>query len=164
MEWSLDMDRVALLGRSAGGQIALAAAHDAQPLSGIKGVIVFYAPNDLFFSWRVPGPKRVIDSRRLLRQYLGGSPAEVSERFTQASPLLRAGARSPATLMIHGGRDELVWSIHENRLSEKLKAAGVAHYYLDLPWATHGCDYNFSGPCGQISTYAIERFLAYSLR
>ncbi len=164
LEWSLDMDRVVLLGRSAGGQIALAAAHDAQPMPGIKGVVVFYAPNDLFFSWSVPGPKRIIDSRRLLRQYLGGSPAEEPERYAQASPLLRAGARSPATLMIHGGRDELVWSIHENRLAEKLKAAGVAHYYLDLPWATHGCDYNFRGPCGQISTYAIERFLAYSLR
>ena len=29
----------------------------------------------------------------------------------------------------------------------------------DLPWATHGCDYVFAGPCGQISTYAVERFL-----
>jgi hypothetical protein len=31
---------------------------------------------------------------------------------------------------------------------------------LRLPWATHGCDANISGPCGQVSTYAIERFLA----
>ena len=31
---------------------------------------------------------------------------------------------------------------------------------LALPWATHGCDINFSGPCGQLSTYAIERFIA----
>ncbi len=163
-ELSLDMSRVVLLGRSAGAQIALAAAHDEEPLPGVKGAIVFYGPNDLFLSWRVPGPKRMIDSHKLLRQYLGGSPAEQPERYAQASPLLRAGKRSPPTLMIHGGRDEMVWPLHEYRLSEKLAAAGVPHYFLNMPWATHGCDYNFNGPCGQLSTYAVERFLAFALR
>lgn len=164
VELSVDADRVVLLGRSAGAQIALAAGHDEQPLPGIKGEILFYGPNDLFLAWRVPGPKRMIDSRRLLRQYLGGSPAEQPERYEQASPLLRAGKDSPPTLMIHGGRDEMVWPLHEYRLSNKLKAAGVPHYFLNMPWATHGCDYNFNGPCGQISTYAVERFLAFALR
>ena len=37
---------------------------------------------------------------------------------------------------------------------------GVPHEYVELSWATHGCDYAFSGPCGQVSTYAVERFLA----
>ncbi|PIR19067.1 MAG: alpha/beta hydrolase [Elusimicrobia bacterium CG11_big_fil_rev_8_21_14_0_20_64_6] len=163
-ELSVDLDRVILLGRSAGAQIAMAAAHDEQPLPGIKGEILFYGPNDLFLAWRVPGPKRMIDSRRLLRQYLGGSPAEQPERYAQASPLLRAGKDSPPTLMIHGGRDEMVWPVHEYRLSDKLKAAGVPHYFLNMPWATHGCDYNFNGPCGQLSTYAVERFLEFALR
>lgn len=164
VDLSLDPSRVVLLGRSAGGQIALAAAHDAEPLPGLKGVIVFYGPNDMHLAWTVPGPKRMIDSRKLLRQYLGGSPAEQPERYDQASPLLRAGKASPPTLMIHGGRDEMVWPLHEYRLSEKLKAAGVPHYFLNMPWATHGCDYNFNGPCGQISTYAVERFLEFALR
>lgn len=163
-ELALDMTRVVLLGRSAGAQIALAAAHDQEPLPGVKGAIVFYGPNDLFLAWRVPGPERMIDSRRLLRQYLGGSPAEQPERYEQASPLLRAGKGSPPTLMIHGGRDEMVWPLHEYRLSRKLAAAGVPHYFLNLPWATHGCDYNFNGPCGQLSTYAVESFLSFALR
>lgn len=163
-ELGLDATRVVLLGRSAGAQIALAAAHDPEPLPGLMGEIVFYGPNDLFLAWRVPGPKRMIDSRRLLAQYLGGSPAEQPERYALASPLLRAGKGSPPTLMIHGGRDEMVWPLHEYRLSEKLKAGGVPHYFLNMPWATHGCDYNFNGPCGQLSTYAVERFLAFALR
>lgn len=162
-ELSLDPDRVVLLGRSAGAQIALAAAHDPEPLPGLKGVVVFYGPNDLFLAWRFPGPKRMLDSRRLLRQYLGGSPAEEPERYARASPLLSAGKMSPPTLMIHGGRDEMVWPLHEHRLSEKLAAAGVPHYFLNMPWATHGCDYNFNGPCGQLSTYAVERFLGFAL-
>lgn len=163
-ELGLDANRLAVLGRSAGGQIALAAAHAPEPLPGLKAEIVFYGPNDLFLAWRVPGPKRMIDSRMLLRQYLGGSPAEKPEAYAWASPLLRAGKGSPPTLMIHGGRDEMVWPLHEYRLSEKLAAAGVPYFFLDLPWATHGCDYNFNGPCGQLSTYAVERFLSYALK
>lgn len=147
-----------LLGRSAGGQIALAAAHADQPIPGVAGVVVFYGPNDLYLAWAEPGD--ILDSRRLLGLYLGGSPAQFPERYDGASPLLRAGKATPPVLMIHGGRDELVWPVHQLRLSAKLKAAGVPHHHLALPWATHGCDYFPSGPCGQLSTYAVERFLA----
>jgi acetyl esterase/lipase len=160
-ELGLDARRVVLLGRSAGAQIALAAAHASEPLEGVAGVVDFYGPNDLYLAWAEPGS--ILDSRLLLRQYLGGSPAEFPERYDEASALLRAGAGSPPVLMIHGTRDELVWPTHQLRLSAKLEAAGVPHYYLALPWATHGCDYFFSGPCGQLSTYAVERFLAAAL-
>jgi acetyl esterase/lipase len=54
----------------------------------------------------------------------------------------------------------MVWVKQSERLEEKLRASGVPHYFLRLPWATHGFDYNFSGPSGQLSTYAVERFLA----
>lgn len=162
--FSIDMSRVVLLGRSAGAQIALAAAHQPEPLPGVRGVVDFYGPNDLFLAWRVPGPKRIIDSRLLLGQYLGGSPSEQPERYRLASPLLAAGKGSPPVLMIHGGRDELVWPLHEVRLSEKLEKAGVPHYYLAMPWATHGCDFNPDGPCGQLSAYAVERFLAFAFK
>ena len=66
--------------------------------------------------------------------------------------------------MIHGGRDELVWAQHDERLSKRLTEMGAPFSIYALPWATHGCDANFSGPCGQLSTYAIERFLASVMR
>jgi hypothetical protein len=31
--------------------------------------------------------------------------------------------------------------------------------FVNMPWATHGCDKSFGGPCGQITLYAVERFL-----
>jgi acetyl esterase/lipase len=157
-ELELDPDRVVLLGRSAGSQIVLAAA--AERLPGVRGVVDFYGPNDMRLAWNVPGSPWIIDSRGLLRQYMGGSPAEFPRLYDEATALDRAGKDFPPTLMIHGGRDELVWPVHELRLSARLTAVGVPHYFLDLPWATHGCDYVFSGPCGQISTYAVERFLS----
>lgn len=162
-EWGLDAGRVVLLGRSAGAQIALAAAAGETPLPGLRGVVDFYGPNDLYLAWREPGSPLILDSRALLLDYMGGTPGDQSARYDLASPLLRAGKDFPPTLMIHGTRDELVWPLHELRLSARLKALGVPHYYLELPWATHGCDYAFSGPCGQITTFAVERFLARTL-
>ena len=35
----------------------------------------------------------------------------------------------------------------------------MKNLFVRLPWATHACDWSFSGPCGQITTYATERFL-----
>lgn len=157
-ELSLDPERVVLLGRSAGSQIALAAA--AERPRGVRGVVDFYGPNDMRLAWTVPGSPWILDTHGLLRQYMGGPPAEMPRLYDEASALGRAGKDFPPTLMIHGGRDELVWPVHELRLSARLSALGVPHYFLDLPWATHGCDYVFAGPCGQMSTFAVERFLA----
>jgi acetyl esterase/lipase len=62
-------------------------------------------------------------------------------------------------LLIHGDRDEIVSPVHAERLAGRLRESGVPHFFLRLPWATHGCDRSFSGPCGQLSTYAVEQFL-----
>ena len=67
-------------------------------------------------------------------------------------------------LLIHGGRDNLVSPVQSERLAARLAAAGCRYFFLRLPWAMHGCDVNFSGPSGQISTYAVERFLAAVFR
>ncbi len=48
---------------------------------------------------------------------------------------------------------------HSRRLNLKLQQNGIKHYWLRLPWATHGFDYNLNGPGGQLSTYAVETFL-----
>lgn len=45
------------------------------------------------------------------------------------------------------------------RLAEALTAAGRPNLLLRLPWATHGADFSFNGPSGQLSTYAVDYFL-----
>jgi acetyl esterase/lipase len=68
-------------------------------------------------------------------------------------------AASPPTLLIHGMRDVVVSPGESELLETRLQQAGVKHLFVRLPWATHGCDKSFAGPCGQIATYAVERFL-----
>lgn len=154
-----DGRQVVLLGRSAGGQIALSVAY-AQREPTIRGVAVFYAPNDLVFGYSRPANPLVINSRKVIETYLGGPPDRHPGLYEAASPLNFVNRWTPPTLMIHGGRDELVWAVHEERLSRRLTEARRPHFYLRLPWATHGCDAHLSGPSGQLSTYALERFLS----
>ena len=66
---------------------------------------------------------------------------------------------APPTLLIHGLHDAHVSPEESERLEAKLSQAHVKSLFLRLPWATHACDWSFSGPCGQITTYAVERFL-----
>ncbi len=155
----LDPQRLVLLGRSAGGQIALAAAY-ARPDPAIRGVIAFYTPSELIWGYYHPSPPLIMNSKKVLSDYLGGTPDTVMSNYQAASPVFQVNTKTPPTLMIHGGRDELVSPRHNDYLAERLEAARRPFYYLRLPWATHGCDAIFSGPSGQLSTYAVERFLA----
>ena len=158
VELNVDPARIVLLGRSAGAQIALHVAYSAND-PGIRGVISFYGPTDLFWSWEHPGNPLVIDTRANLTDYLGGSPSSFPANYDAASPLQRATAASPPVLLLHGGRDEVVSPYHSDALARRLTELGVHNLEISLPWATHGFDYFLRGPGGQISTYAVESFL-----
>jgi acetyl esterase/lipase len=158
-ELGIDGRRLVLLGRSAGAQLALLVAYTAGD-AAIRGVVGLYGPADMVYGYEHPARKSVIDSVGVIERYLGGSPATAPEVYRAAAPISHAGPSCPPTLLIHGGRDTLVAPIQSEMLAARLAAAGCRHLLLRLPWAEHACDVNFSGPSGQISTYAIERFLA----
>jgi acetyl esterase/lipase len=154
----VDPTRLALLGRSAGGQLALLAAYTANDPS-IRGVVSVYGPTDLRFGYEHPASKSLIDTRGVLETYLGGSPSSADEAYFAASPINFVTSSSPPTLLIHGLNDGHVLPAESERLDAKLTQASVKHVLVRLPWATHGCDWSFKGPCGQITTYAVEQFL-----
>lgn len=155
---NIDTTHFILLGRSAGAQIALLAAYTLKN-AGIKGVIDFYGPADMVWGYSLPANPLVMDSRAVMENYLGGTYQQVPQNYASSSPIEFVNKNSPPTLIIHGGNDVLVAYEHSRRLNEKLQQNGVKHYWLKLPWATHGFDYNLNGPGGQLSTYAIMRFL-----
>ncbi len=160
---NVDPTRFAFLGRSAGGQIALIAAYTLED-PAILGVVSFYGPTALRWSYENPAKASIIDSNLALEQYLGGPPASHGEQYDAAEPARFATNASPPTLLIQGLRDEHVSPFHAESLSTHLAEVDVPHVVVHMPWATHGCDYVFSGPCGQISTYAVEQFLGSVLR
>ena len=88
----------------------------------------------------------------------------MESRYLEASPFAFASATRVPTLLVHGTRDELVSVMQSRRLDRRLSRYGVSHFLLELPWATHGCDYFITGPCGQLETQAIARFLSIVTR
>jgi acetyl esterase/lipase len=162
----IDPARLALLGRASGGQLALLAAYTANE-PAIRGVISLYGPSDLKYAYDHPAPVKVVNTRAALESFLGGPPPKeggdgeppVDDPYFAASPVNFVNAASPPTLLIHGMRDVVVSPGESELLETRLQQAGVKHLFVRLPWATHGCDKSFAGPCGQIATYAVERFL-----
>lgn len=149
-----------LLGRSAGGQIA-AAVGCGERLPVVRGVIALYAPHDLPFAWSVSREDDALNSVRLFRQYFGGPPdtPERLARYQSASGQHVAGPDSPPVLLIHGYADTLVWYRHSRRFAARLAELGVPHRHLELPWATHGFDFNPRGPASQLAGAAMGEFL-----
>jgi acetyl esterase/lipase len=157
-ELNIDTNKFVLLGRSAGAQIALLAAYTLHN-EGIKGIIDFYGPADMVWGYSAPASPLVMDSRGVMERYLGGPYQHVPQNYKMSSPLAFVNRQTVPTLIIHGYNDVLVAYEHSRRLNEKLQQNGIKHYWLKLPWATHGFDFNLTGPGGQLSTYAVEAFL-----
>jgi acetyl esterase/lipase len=155
---SIDTNSFVLFGRSAGAQIALQAAYSLME-PGLKGVIDFYGPADMVWGYQHPTSRWVLDSRQVMSDYLGGSCEAVPEQYRQSSPVLAVTTHSVPTLMLHGQEDVLVAYEQSRLLNDRLADSNVSHYLIKLPWGTHGFDYNLNGPGGQLSTYAVERFL-----
>lgn len=183
-EFRVSPDRLALFGRSAGGHLSLLAAYsaedarlpkscsptasvgDSEPAAAdetsVRAVVSLYAPTDLPWAFDHPANLRVHDGPATLRRFLGVGPhesGEALERYLLASPNAHVTPRTPPTLLVHGGHDQLVRAENMERLAAKLEAAGVPRESLFLPYAQHGFDYNFYGWGAQVLRPALLDFL-----
>jgi acetyl esterase/lipase len=179
LEYDTDLNRVALMGRSAGAHLAMLAAYDTpQPNTpSIRAVVNYYGPVDLTAGYDdLPSPDP-INSRAILRDFLGGTPDQVGELYKAASPInyvdrlpqnglppksLRQSPLPPS-LLIYGGKDHIVMAKFGKALAQRLLASGSQAMFLDIPWADHSFDAVFSGISNQLALYYTERFLAITL-
>ncbi len=162
-ELGVDPNRLAIMGRAVAGQLALLVAYTATDPS-LRGVIALYPPTDLGRWYANSGDAVSPHTRTVLKDYLGGPPEHAPQAYEAASPIKFVQRGTPPTLLVHGMRDGLIPSEQSERLATRLEEAGVKHLFVKLPWASHVCDQNFAGPCGQITTYAVERFLDAVMR
>jgi acetyl esterase/lipase len=154
---NIDTTNFLLMGRSAGGQIVLTAAYTLKN-PNIKGVAGYYGPTDMIWSYANPASPLVLNSGAALREYFGGTPQEYRQRYFDASAMQHVTAATVPTLLVTGDNDAHVWSLQQTRLAVVLDQYKVPNMVLEIPWASHGCEYHLSGSAGQLCTYVTERF------
>lgn len=166
-EYEADTTRIVLLGRSAGGHLAMLAAYTRQRPS-IRGVISLYGPIDLAGAYRNPPRPDPLKIRAIEDDFIGGPPDKFAKQYAEASPMTYAtsdrGHSLPPTLLIYGGRDNVVEAKYARLFAERLNESGTSAAYLEIPWAEHAFDAVFSGVSSQLSLYYIERFLTWAQR
>lgn len=125
----LDLDRVALSGHSAGGHLVLwAAARGKQPASSplhtadplpVRGVVALAPIADLAASVTAERPL----CNGSAAQLLGGTPAEVADRYALASPAEMLPLGVPYVI-VNGAEDPIVPPAHVTAFADRARKAG----------------------------------------
>jgi acetyl esterase/lipase len=168
-ELGIDPARGALLGRSAGGQIALVAAYADSSLAPscpldpslppVRAVISVYGPTDLAWGHDHPFVPDVVDGIDAVERYLGGPPTKVPEAYRLATPQTWVKGVVPATLLIHGTGERCVRPEHASKLHDALVAHGNSPRTVFVPFADHGFDVRPGGLGEQLARGVILDFL-----
>ncbi|MGV0028521.1 alpha/beta hydrolase fold domain-containing protein [Phormidesmis priestleyi] len=158
-EYEIDLDRVAVMGRSAGAHLAMLAAYPPESFP-FRAVVNYYGPVDLTLGYRDPPNPDPIDSRTVLKAFLGGTPDQLPTAYQLASPFSYVTRPLPPSLLIYGKNDHLVQSKFGRALFDQLKAVNSQAVFIEIPWAEHAFDAVFNGLSSQLALYYTERFLA----
>lgn len=158
----VDINRLAIMGRSAGGLLATLAAYQADAIP-FKAVVSYYGAVDLTKGYYHPPVPNPLDTISILLDFLGGTPAELLELYQKASPINYPRPNLPPTLLVYGSRDRVVQKEIAEKLQGKLQANDNLAILLTIPWAEHAFDAVFSGISNQVALYHTERFLAWAL-
>lgn len=112
--YPLDLKRAIAMGHSAGGHLALYLGFE---IPWLKGVISLAGVADLRRAFELKLSKEVV------KDFLGGTPAEVADRYKTASPIERLPMGKPV-ILIQGEKDNIVPPEIATRYAEAAKKAG----------------------------------------
>ena len=146
-ENGMDPGRIGAFGYSAGGYVALLAAMHGE--LGIKAVAAGAAPSDLTYYGR----------GKLIRDFLGGSPEEVPERYFEASPANHVTSNSPPVFLYHGERDSLVNPDHTREMQVELEKHKVPHEIRWIPGKGHISAFLMPGGAVDEAIGFLDRYL-----
>lgn len=143
----IDKNKIALVGGSAGGHLAMITAY-ANPSVHIKAVVNLYGPSDLTTSYAQKTPS--------VQNLIGKSFEEAPELYKKASPVTYIHKGIPPTLTFQGTLDELVPYEQSDNLDKKIRAAGAVSYYHKLKGWPHTMD--MSVKVNEYCTYYMDEF------
>jgi acetyl esterase/lipase len=143
-EYKVDSEHLGAIGYSAGGHLSLMlgltgpddglegeVTADA-PSSRVQAVVNYFGPTDL------AADDYGDVSKGLIKDFLGGTPAEKPEAAAKASPLTFVTKDDPPVLTFQGTKDPLVPYTQAFKLTDALTKAGVPGRVELLVGAGHG--------------------------
>jgi acetyl esterase/lipase len=126
--YSLDVNKVAVMGHSAGAQLALClAAHEPS----LKKVVSLAGVVDLQQAWELHLSDNAVS------EFLGGKPSEVPKHYSDADPMQLAIDHSTTQWLIHGAADDVVPSYLSRNYAQQKKQRGEDVHYLEISTAGH---------------------------
>jgi alpha-L-fucosidase 2 len=142
-EFNIDPDKIALIGESAGGQLAAMAALRGHGDTAVKAVVALYTPSDLVDLVQTSNyiPAQIRNSVR-------GTPWEnlILAGLTQLSPIDNVRPNMPPFLFIHGTADSLVPFRQSREMCDRMKKAGATCEVYPVEGGGHGIRWWESSP------------------
>lgn len=139
--YGYDPGRIALIGGSAGGHLAMLGGYgwgkteegsDSIKDHRVKAVVDIYGPADLTTEYARNHP--------LVTALIGRSYEESPVLYSEASPVTYLDKDDPPTLILHGTSDRLVPVSQSNNLKSTLDSLGVPCVYYKVPLWPHTMD------------------------
>lgn len=164
-EYGGDISRLAILGDSAGGNLAIntayaAAADTIGPVCGgvvpvADAVVVQYPAVDPLAVYEHGYPVPGFEPKMLMGGYIGGDPYTLPDRVQAISSYHFLSSQAPPTLIIAPEKDALVppWSVY--RFTDYARLAGVDIELIRMPFSSHVFNQIASGSIGNQARLSI---------
>lgn len=166
LAYGIDSSRVALVGGSAGGHLAMMAGYsadethfksgcnDGEISSAVQAIVNIYGPSDLTTDFAI--------SQGATPKFMGATYEENPDIYIEASPVTYITPDDPPTLTLHGTIDKIVPITQSDFLDKTLLNNGVSHEYHRLKGWPHTMD--ASVPVNEYSQAVMDRFFQKWLR
>ena len=156
VEESLDVSRLLFFGDSAGGHLSCTVAYRSGA-ANIKGIMNLYGATEWEHYMSTGGGSL----EGLFENILPENPS--NDDYRNASCSTYASVNSAPILTVHGNWDTVVLLSMSEHLHSIVGALGIRNLLIEVPLSEHVLEAGFYSIGGQISLYAVERFVAQTL-